>query len=202
MKLYGLKDEDGRGWILNVESTDLSGFSHVEPVEPEPKFKVGDWIIHSGSIWSGPHRIEHGLDPHVDDPDDRLATPQEIESHLIKIAEEKGFTIGRKFKSIFGDDGEVREIQPYCNGEKIVWRYIEYNDSLYCDSGMKTFHSFCSNPSIYKDGVWAEVLPQESKELPKTITELVQLLYDFRDADKQPKHTVRDFIIKQGYKVD
>ena len=44
------------------------------------------------------------------------------------------------------------------------------------------------------------IKPDESKELPKTLEELVILLYDFRWAEKE-EQTIRQFIIKQGYKT-
>jgi hypothetical protein len=200
MELFGLKNKDGEEFSLLISNGETGKYelkSVNRLVEPEPKFKVGDWVIFESNAYYNIQRIKtfyrdyHAIDDdgcglYLDLPEYRLATPQEIESHLKKICDEK--YIGKTAKCLFlpaDDDEIIRFKQYFIDGDK-MW-YNSKNGNEVC---------------VYKQGEFAEILPQESKELPKTLEELVTLLYDFRDADKQPKHTVRDFIIKQGYKVD
>ena len=158
--------------------------------EPKPEFKVGDWIIGEAEYNpTYPARIIRILGDHADLDIEkvgadycwrcgksvywRLATPQEIESHLRKIAEEKGFfKNGTKFKSINQNEvGSIRTIKPFRGNVDIKWVYHDSNDSLFCCNGMDTKSIdgkyVCSNPSIYEGGKWAEIIP-EKKKLPST----------------------------------
>jgi len=171
--------------ILNDNEVEVDGIKYIKEKQKEPEFKVGQWIIGIG-IYNPTHpaRLSNKREgDHFDfdnnDPSDvpgnvvnsiycRHCTPSEIESHLIEIAKEKGFlTMGTRFKSIFSDDGVIREIQPFKNNSEIKWKYIESGDYLWCSNGMVCNSTSCSNPTIYKEGKWAEIIP-EKKKLPKT----------------------------------
>jgi hypothetical protein len=213
MELFGLKNKDGEEFSLLISNGETGKYelkSVNRLVEPEPKFKVGDWVYYTnpphmkgldcvfriedirGTSDRGRFRLSESSESWYKSDHCRLATPQEIESHLKKICDEKYIGKIARCTVCPSDTLEIKEFSEYRGGSPL-WEGTD--QMIYEATNGKLM-------SVYSDGKFAEILPQESKELPKTITELVQLLYDFRDADKQPKHTVRDFIIKQGYKVD
>lgn len=94
----------------------------------------------------------------------RLASNSEIETILISVAKKKGFVEGNYFKSINkGEIGRVRKITPYHNNHKTIeWIFTSRSD-LYCNNGMNTENGkYCSNPSIYINGIWAEIVKEET----------------------------------------
>lgn len=137
--------------------------------EPPQEFKVGDWVIcdaGNGCV-SKLHRLTgSGLDCPMDHI--RLAAPQEIESHLIKEAEKKGFEKGVKCK--WHDENIIYTLTG-------VWsygaRYYPENDSYFLHGIM-----------IYCKGKWAEIV-QEKRRLPKTKEEFICLIQDL--LIKSPK---------------
>ncbi len=85
----------------------------------------------------------------------------DMEELLAKAYED--YPIGTKF--ICKYSGKIREVQPY-SGETTVTYRIEIHN-IRCDNGMFTKHidgsSACSNPAIYEDGTWAEIIIEEPK---------------------------------------
>ncbi len=75
----------------------------------------------------------------------------------------KLYTEGVEFRSIFTDHGKIRKVIPYDIKDGITWyidgKSIRSKDGLNCNGG------FCSNPTVYENGVWAEIIslsqPQE-----------------------------------------
>jgi FtsZ-binding cell division protein ZapB len=86
----------------------------------------------------------------------RKATKEEIESHLIKEAN-KRYHLGVWFISKC-DNNKKRIIEPYHKGQKITWYYSPVTDEIRSDNGINTNGGCCSNPTIYSNGVWAEIV--------------------------------------------
>lgn len=78
---------------------------------------------------------------------------------LVKEAERR-YPIGTKFIS-FRDEGRIREVQPYDGYITVKW-YIDSNGYVRADNGMRTKGGFCSNPTVYENGKWAEIVTEES----------------------------------------
>lgn len=193
MKLFGLKDENGKEYELNVIESFTATSVSVKPIEPTLKLEIGKWykyaqyIFRVESIDSNWIYFDNESSYVIGEPkirvysgwadNCRLATASEIESHLIKEAEKKGFVKGIKFKSIFSDEGAERKLEYFSSNQKeFKWRYFDNMDALYCDNGMATYHHrFCSNPFIYRNGQWCPIVP-DKKPLPKTKKELMDLL--------------------------
>ena len=133
----------------------------IEEVAPElfkPKFKVGDWLYLKsrglvGRVFKKCDTFQNcwGLDINGNRDNDschednlRLATSSEILSHLKKIADEKGFVKGCRYKSISGG-----EFTATTSELKYGWLKM---DSLYFDT--------TGGGLIYLDGKWGEVISQ------------------------------------------
>lgn len=114
------------------------------------------------------------------------------EEQLIKEAKERGFlTEGNEFYSCFSDKNKLRIIKPY-NSELEINLYLDKIGYLRYDDGLnnKYDESLCSNPAIYKDGVWAEI-----KNHNLTLTEQLQKA----EAEvKRLKEAIEDSKIKEG----
>jgi len=206
MKLFGLKDENGKEYVLNAytiaNGTSLYIETQVESIEPTPKFKIGDWVMcNRGCKVFKIIKIENNLICGTDFTMGsenfgnweirslRLATASEIESHLIKEAERRGFVKGIKFKSIFSDKGAERKLEYFSsNQEEFKWQYLDNMDALYCNNGIATYHRFCSNPFIYRNGQWCPIVP-DKKPLPKTKKDFMDFLgtYCNRHCDSVQK---------------
>jgi hypothetical protein len=162
---------------------------------PQTEFKVGDWVIGS----DGPDGRYYPRDPEkikeVDDSgyypyeyngrDDheegwnclsfvRLATKEEVESHLRKICEKK--YVGKRIYAMSDDDLPDGYITGRLSNNH--WqKYYPVDDSYF----MTVNHGgFC----VYKQGEWAEILP-DKKALPKSREEFIFLLQDV--LIEQPK---------------
>lgn len=75
------------------------------------------------------------------------------------------YPVGTVFVS-WDDDNRHRTVNLYPGEKEITWYWCQ-NPSLCIrnDNGMKTEGVFCSNPHVYKDGKWAEIISKpESKE--------------------------------------
>jgi len=196
MELYGLKDKKGNDVTLDVEidqsTTNLVWkIKYIKDTEPKPEFKVGQWVyyinpphmkgmdaifriadIHDCAD-KGRFRLFSGDEGGWYEADYcRLATREEIESHLINIAQ-KGYPIGTKY--IYGGK------------EYIVRNKFRYYDDLYITDGVRG-----DIGAVYDNGKWAEIVPQK-KKLPKTKEEYVQFLKDF-DKSMLPDDMIRDRI--------
>lgn len=137
--------------------------------EEEKKYKIGDWVITKGYYkeYDGiPLRINKINDSdccYFDNPDNPnynfglchikdLAKEKEIENYLIEEAKRRGFKIGIKFFNI----ERPSIIQSL---SKFDFRYYLDGDSLYGYAPIEEWGKGNSNPSIYKNGVWAEIVP-------------------------------------------
>lgn len=88
------------------------------------------------------------------------------EKELIEEAYRR-YPIGTKFKSP-DDGGAIREVKPYAGRFTVVWA-LDRNGKLRADNGMfndifddRGRKTFCSNPHIYHEGVWAEIVQETS----------------------------------------
>lgn len=170
MKLFGLKDENGKEYVLS-EIPNIIGWQ-AEPIEPTPKLVVGKWYKYGEYIF----RVE-SIDFEwiyfdkessyvIGEPkirvysgwadNCRLATASEIESHLIKVAERRGFKNNVKYKDPVN--------------EKI--HKLRFDKLYYWEGDMLTDGW---GGAIYQDGQWATIIP-DKKPLPKTKKELMDLL--------------------------
>ena len=139
--------------------------------EPKPEFKVGDWVQWSYGGTKEIYRLKEigGTTGRTDDglnfrlENCRLATPQEIESHLRKIADEK--YIGKNILSVITGI-EYKNITSFhrysCISDELFYNIDENSDT----------------PCLYCRGKWAEISP-EKKKLPKTKEDFTNILLDF-----------------------
>lgn len=93
------------------------------------------------------------------------ATDKEVEEALIKEAIKRGFKEGATFRCL--EKGVVRPYKQYDKdkwgtGKKLTLRYFSKENHLFCDDGLYNVGlSVCSNPSIFRDGKWAEIIKAE-----------------------------------------
>lgn len=128
--------------------------------EPKPMFKVGQWVtddyykevIRFGyTEKDGRVYDTNGYLRNVGVKYLRPATPEEIESHLIKIAKEKGFVLGITINHPnYKTDYKIRSTDGY--------DYSDFYD-----------HMSLGGILIYQRGIWANIIPakQESKPMFK-----------------------------------
>lgn len=139
----------------------------------EPIFKVGDWI-YCESEWTDPvRRVESVKDDKfiiLENvyPDSyskgvrtylaknfRLATTQEIETHLIAEAKKRGFAKGVSYRYPDRPDLGIRKV------ESNEFGYDAEDDSFY-DKG---FHNY----NLYRGGQWAEIVKEEEIKIGEYI---------------------------------
>lgn len=200
MELYGLKTKDGLEYKLIIPSTVATNeFIRVEVIEPNPEFKVGDWVI-GKELYFYPKEprlvttVKGNGCYYFDDLDKanrnfcnnvhlRHATPQEIEQHLRKICDEKGYRDGVRIK-------EVGTNNIYTLERHREWYYLKESDSFHGCTPSKEWDIGHSNPYIYHKGQFAEIV-SEKKKLPKTKEELIDFivrdLYQFFYTSDLPK---------------
>jgi hypothetical protein len=200
-ELFGLTDEHGNkvSIVLDGAPMDKDGKAYwdiiqvktLAPVEKEPKFKVGDWVIRTSDA-CGIHFlgkvfriVEIGESPEGELRENneagdyvgthcisscRLATLQQIEDHLKKICDEK--YIGKKVRSMVTKDniGIIRK-SPFI-------RYYGGADELW-------YETECScNVCVYRKGQFAEII-EDKKKLPKTKEELENAIVTFLDLKQK-----------------
>ena len=150
-----------------------------EKKQPAKEFKAGDWVVRTvekpsmGRDFGRVFRIKstQGSQVYADDHTShfssslRLATNDEIESHLIKEAIKRGLVGWGKFK--WNDEPEITTM--------IAGHGYEYFSST--DSLVVSVGGWDTKRAIYHMGKWAT--PVFTKEPPKTIQELERLLKDF-----------------------
>jgi hypothetical protein len=90
--------------------------------------------------------------------------PKKTEKEILLEQACKYYTVGTKFKSVC-DNNRVREIQPYHEGDSLIWKVSSDLTEIRSDNGIKTFDEFCSNPTIYENGKWAEIVEETVKPL-------------------------------------
>lgn len=103
----------------------------------------------------------------------RSATPAEIEAHLRKICDEKGYKEGVKIKDM--NTGNTRKLM-----NKNNWFFSDNNDAflgstLESEWGYNGNHS---NPYIYKQGKFAEII-LDKKLLPCSKDEAIKLIQEY-----------------------
>lgn len=189
-KLYGLKDEDGKDVVLNIESVygrkTATAFDIVEikTVEKEPEFKVGQWatdgLIQGRIVNTG---YDGGL-VYLEDVETKTQytinvrnlthmTPAEIKAHLKKICDEK--YVGKKVNGLVCEwSGEIRHFS------ESDFTY-QYDDPSVDRFWMKNTENVWV--CVYDAGKFAEILPSK-KKLPKTKEELRQFFEEFADRDQ------------------
>lgn len=105
------------------------------------------------------------------------ATHQEVEQALTDEAKRRGFKKGVKFKSL-SENGKIRTIS-----DKIRIDYYIYTNILTISTSEEEWdnkHDVQSNPTIFKDGAWAEIIDEKPKQNKLTI--YIKPLYT---SDKQ-----------------
>ena len=174
MELFGLHDKDGKEYkFINRYG---SACWDAIPITPEPKFKVGDWVIGRESIWTGPHRISDEFDllGYTDEYDNRIATKEEIETHLKSIADEKYFNK----TALCLEHGDHR---------RVLNKYTTYDKDVDELVTLGSVDGHTCNVWLYRKGKWAEIIP-EKKKLPKTKDELVKTLKEYFGAFNIERH--------------
>lgn len=188
MKLFGLKDENGKEYVLNVTNAYKGNTKdiNVYPIEPTPKLEIGKWykyaqyIFRVESIDSELIYFDKECSYVIGEPkigvysgwadNCRLATASEIESHLIKVAGEKGYRNGVKIKGLrFNREGEME----WQDGKIGAEQYSGYYMKGDCLNVLDKYHGVYE--IIYRQGKWATIIP-DKKPLPKTKKELMHLL--------------------------
>lgn len=172
-------------------SVDGEVFRKEKTLPSEPKYVIGKWYtfpigseddqrVYRVTAIRG-DRIEYDSGTKVNtfetgsmrDDVSRPATPQEIESHLRKICDEK--YVGKKVKS--AGDGHIDVVK----------------DFDFVSQDKTVFYRGVSDRAIVvydNKGEWAEILP-DLKPLPKTREEF----YAFReDWQKHPNHNFNEFL--------
>jgi hypothetical protein len=104
--------------------------------------------------------------------------PKEFSKEELLEEAKRRYPVGTYFKS--PDDGyKIREVKPYTIGSNITWFWseeikgtvIRSLSGLFCRCVENT--PACSNPHVYKDGIWAEIVSKpesvEKMEEPKFI---------------------------------
>jgi len=209
MEYFGLKDKDGRDVKL-VVTNDPFAHPHpiirVENIEPVQKmhkleFKVGDWVSDGLLVFgrvigigcSGVVYVEDVLTKtqYTLSPQNVVfLTPQEIEAHLRKICDEK--YVGKKARCLsYGKDIDtIKEFKRYDE----VDRHYNPDQMIYnSESGRLMV--------VYLHGKFAEIVPDEPKELPKTLEELERLLIHFKTYVRSRNTTTDTYLEEQGYKT-
>ena len=183
-ELFGLKDKEGKEYKLLADNyRDGYTFSAIMPVESPQEFKVGDWIIGT-RINALPFRL-----PDIETVDYirefeycyyRPATPQEIESYLIKEAEKRGFVGKCKFRCTNG----------YLSTQLPQWDFFYLSGA---DALVTHVVETSSNRAVYCQGKWAEIIPQK-KSLPKTKSEFRYFLMEYTVGSTCHGKDVVDFL--------
>lgn len=183
MELYGLKDKDGKEYKVTLPDLEVFGSIDnrisIKPVESEPEFKVGDWVVAKEKYFRpySPRLITSiGTDiynavqyNYFDDFNKtekngcdgkylRHATPQEIEQHLRKICEEK-------YRNCIVDTPTVPIGVKI--GNIVQQSYNAERDAYYING--------CE---VYSKGKFAEII-RKQKKLPKTKREFRDFLNDY-----------------------
>jgi hypothetical protein len=89
----------------------------------------------------------------------KTLTSRQTEKERLLEEALKRYPVGTKFKSVCDGD-RVREIQPYHEGDSLIWKVNSDLTEIRSDNGIKTFDEFCSNPTIYENGKWAEIVEE------------------------------------------
>lgn len=183
-----------------------------EKYEPEPKFKVGQWVkrkitqngtfffngritrITDTGLYCG-EDYKGGSFQNYEGDELCLMTVQEIESHLKKIAIEKGFKNGVTIKGLrFNSLCKMfwqGEHEHSCS-EVIVYPTYNHNQdevNIYDETGGRY-------DLIYSKGSWATILPSLKKkpETRKEFHDFINTLLKWYDNDNDPIQTQTEFL--------
>ncbi len=111
------------------------------------------------------------------------ATEEQVKSALIKEAERRGFKSGAKFKSCISENGELRTAEEF-RGD--LFHFYFNDNELTISTSINEWIKFNSNPHIFKDGVWAEVIKLKyytKEQAEKRLTELENDGYEYEIID-------------------
>jgi hypothetical protein len=89
------------------------------------------------------------------------------------------YPIGTKFKSEFSDNGTIREVKPYRNHTTCEWYWDTHAKGIRSANGLyNAMPNACSNPLIYEDGKWAEIVTSAEDTIPEKWYMLLDNLSD------------------------
>jgi len=182
-----LKDVEYIKQALTFAGKYYAGCDPIEPIEPTPKFKVGDWakIIYNNPVFPDKDLLvritevpasgllsyaqdgKNGVQGQIGSQYLKPATRKEIESYLIGKAKERGYVRGRKVSQVPGF------VSGICGDEDKLFYYSD-EDVLRYYGG--------SSLIIYCKGTWASIVP-DKKPLPKTKKELLKFMDDYHNSD-------------------
>lgn len=151
-------------WYLPIFANGAVG---EVPKQSEESYGGGDdylWVsteIGTGYVYDGRNQKWADVVPNPNSDFRELS-----EKELIAEAYRR-YPIGTKFKSP-DDKGAIREVKPYGNNSTVIWA-LDRHKKLRTDNGMfndifddRGRKTFCSNPHIYHEGVWAEIVQETS----------------------------------------
>lgn len=96
-------------------------------------------------------------------------TQQEKDDLLAEA--KRRYPIGTKFISEFDDSGAIREIYPFDLNKGVSFEFE--GDNIRIENGISISRTYgCSNPLIYKNGKWAEIVSKPEEKKKYTISEL------------------------------
>ena len=96
------------------------------------------------------------------------AKDKEVEEALIKEAKKRGFKEGAWFNCI--DSKIKRKFAPYSKLDAHVELTYKPNNTLCHYNGLTTEYGGCSNPDIFRDGKWAEIIEDKLEINGKEVT--------------------------------
>ena len=198
MKLFGLKDEFDRAVAIEIDRiyTDPNHLWKIQNIyqygydpykEPPPQFKAGEWcyyknplykietVFRVGQIYNtrdiGRFRVSDANSENWYELSDcRHATPQEIESHLKKICDEK--YIGKKVRSLYsGVTDTIQRKQAFSFSKDQMW----YEGTQF-------------GILVYDKGKFADIV-SDKKKLPKTKDELINIFLQWLNSPSDYPHT-------------
>ena len=170
----------------------VDGIKYTKDYETkqEPEFKVGQWAKYLTA--DNPANIFYitKFDGNkvfgITNPDGRemfrcyvidlfSVTPAEIESHLKKICDEKGFKTGVRYISTNG------------------FTFVAKHDPEFMMRGKDDPVLYCGNNLgwIYENGKFAEIIPDKKKK-PETREEFLIFLDDYCESDDKSHQTFLD----------
>lgn len=130
----------------------------VEEKEELEENSVSKISLHTANNGSS-IRIVH-TNPEFSDINIKAKIVKTEEELLIEEANKRYF-VGIKFKSIVPQDrNAIRVVLPFDEQKdnSVKWVFDSYDNNIYAKNGIFTNNYCCSNPYIYKNGKWAEIV--------------------------------------------
>jgi hypothetical protein len=183
--------------IIKVSDTiiDIDGEIYEKKPKLEPKFKISDWVYWSGQVptigriskhcdefadsWTLDNFEGNSIYSSCSESNLRLATNEEIELHLRKIIEKK--YVGKNIRCLRTNKILTVINEKYMDGYGHSWGYNSKEDSFNVASPYVEWFKNTSNPVVYMNGKWADIVTKKS--LPTTKEELKAILIDFYGCD-------------------